>query len=92
MVQEEDGVKTVSLQGRKMFGKYHDLAKLGYEGRVFNLTQDEILPETLERQVVLEKTGEFNGMTFWQKDEFMKGDDREPQRGFGDDLMRYLAA
>ena len=48
-IEEVDGVKTVSLQGRKMVGKYHDLGKLGYEGRVFNLAQDEIVPETLER-------------------------------------------
>ena len=41
---------------------------------------------------MLEKTGEFDGMTFWQKDEMIEDKNREASRAFGDDFVRYLAA
>ena len=65
-----DGMKTVSLQGRKLEGKEMKLADIGYQGVVFATTTDEIEPETLERKVVMQPVANADKVTIWQKDKY----------------------
>ena len=74
--QVDEDTYQVSLQGRKMVGKYFDLKmqtqqeegdeqRAGYKGKILSLQSDEIDPDTLQRAVNYAPVNDFDGFTFW---------------------------
>lgn len=90
--KEDDKLKEVLLQGRRMLGKEYNLAEKGFSGRVLGIYSDELDAATGQRKFQMQMVDKFDKVTDWHKDQYDPDteDKFDEQKAFVADMMRYL--